>query len=323
MSGLKLFLSRWQNILGLVIVVPFLLLAIIAPIIAPDVDGKGTSAFRQVEDLKGQFPFPPGENSLLGTVPSGIRGIQLDVFYNLVWGTRSAVKFGLLAALATGLIGVLIGATSAYIGGWGSQLIMRITDAFLAFPVIVGVVVFQQFYVIANQYTTMQMLYALDNPVEPVPKLSLLQLIVDKVDPILLAIILFSWMPYARMTYSMVLTVRSLEFVEAAHALGAHPFQIIFRHLIPNSISPAIVLGARDIGGVVLLQATLTFIGIGGGSEWGELLSIGRRWIIGVGGSIMTYWWVFVPITLALILFGVGWNLLGDGVNDWLNPHRG
>jgi peptide/nickel transport system permease protein len=127
-------------------------------------------------------------------------------------------------------------------------------------------------------------------------------------------------MAYARLTNSRVLGLKHTEFIEAARAMGASGGRIILRHLIPNSVSPAIVLAARDIGGMVLMQATLTFIGIGGGSEWGEILATGRRWIIAPGGNPLTYWWVFVPVTLALVIFGIGWNLLGDGLNDWLDP---
>ncbi len=218
-------------------------------------------------------------------------------------------------------MGVFLGAASAFIGGWGDNLIMRITDAFLAFPVIVGVVVFQELLQVAQNATDMQMIYQMEQGLQATPQMSMLQLLFEKIDPVLLAIVLFSWMPYTRLTHSMVYRVKGAEFIEAAQALGAGPWRMLFRHLIPNSISPAIVMAARDIGGMVLLQATFTFIGMGGGSEWGGLLAIGRRWVIGAGGSLVTYWWVFVPITLALVFFGIGWSLLGDGVNDWLNPH--
>jgi peptide/nickel transport system permease protein len=80
------------------------------------------------------------------------------------------------------------------------------------------------------------------------------------------------------------------------------------------------VLGARDVGGMVVLTAAFTFIGLGGSTEWGDLLSISRDYIIGSGGNPLTYWWVFMPVTLALILFGIGWNLLGDGLNTVLDP---
>jgi len=114
--------------------------------------------------------------------------------------------------------------------------------------------------------------------------------------------------------------VKQAEYVVAAQALGAGHGRIILRHLVPNTISPAIILLAKDIGGLVLLQAAFTFIGIGGSSEWGQLLAYSRRYVIGPRGDIFTYWWTFLPVTIVIILFGVGWNLLGDGLSDWLNP---
>jgi peptide/nickel transport system permease protein len=80
------------------------------------------------------------------------------------------------------------------------------------------------------------------------------------------------------------------------------------------------VLAARDVGSSVILQATITFIGLGGASPWGILLSLGRNWIIGPGGDLLAAWWVFVPVTLSIVLFGLGWNLVGDGLTEALEP---
>jgi peptide/nickel transport system permease protein len=139
-------------------------------------------------------------------------------------------------------------------------------------------------------------------------------------DPLFWALIFLTWMPYARMLYATVSVPRSSEYVQAAVAMGAGMGRILFRHILPNSIAPAIVLLARDIGAVVILQASFAFAGFGGASPWGQLLLAGRNWMIGPGGNTLTYWWVWLPATLVLILYGVGWNLLGDGLNDALNP---
>jgi hypothetical protein len=141
-----------------------------------------------------------------------------------------------------------------------------------------------------------------------------------KVDPILISLILFSWMPIARMVNTMVITLKNTEFIQATRALGGSPFWIIRRHLLPNSIGPAIVLASRDVGSSVILQATITFIGLGGASPWGILLALGRNWVIGPGGDLLATWWVFLPATLAIILFGLGWNLMGDGLTEALEP---
>ncbi len=125
---------------------------------------------------------------------------------------------------------------------------------------------------------------------------------------------------YARLININILQLKQSDFALAARSVGANSLRIQFRHLLPNALSPAIVLLARDIGGLVLLEAAFTFIGLGGATEWGTLLVIGRDWVLGLGGNPLIYWWTYVPACLALIAFGVGWNLVGDGLTDLLNP---
>lgn len=140
-----------------------------------------------------------------------------------------------------------------------------------------------------------------------------------KLNPTALAFALFMWMPYARVMNASVMRMKQMEFVLAAKVSGAKKFRVIFRHLIPNAIAPVLVLAAKDVGALVVLQTTFSFIGLGHSTPWASALLSGRDWIFSPKG-IVTYWWVFLPITLALILFGVGWNLLGDGLIDALNP---
>ncbi len=325
MKKLRRLLTHWQNLIGLGLVVFFVGVALAAPILAPLGEEWKDTRFFVIPDMKAYLPTPPGENAILGTVALEVQGKQLDVYYTLIWGTRSALIFGVVAASMTALIGTLIGALSAFLtsGSTGessataqmaSHLILRLTDAFLAFPVIAAVVLFVQMinFLRENAY-----LYASEGLTSSTTGVNLL---FERVDPVLFALILFSWMPYARMTHGMVLRIKEKEYVQASQALGAGSGRVIFRHLIPNSITPAVVMATAQVGGMVLLQAALDFIGINAGSEWGTLLAIGRRWMLGLQGNPLEYWWVFLPITLALVLFGIGWNLLGDGINDWLNP---
>lgn len=309
------FISHWQNLLALFLVGFFVFVAAAAPVLAPPDSKDQPVHIKVVGRVIDHIPHPPGNGSPLGTLPG-----QQDVYQALVWGTRSALNFGLTVALITAGFGILIGAASAYTGGLFNNLSMRITDAFLSFPVIAGVVLFRQLLVIAMEASGMQMYFGGDSEITgtPIP----LYIFLSTVNPVMIAFILFSWMPQARIVNSIVMQVKQSEYILAARAMGASHMRIILRHLIPNSISPAIVLAARDVGGIVLLQATFTFIGLGGGSIWGNLLVKGRDWIIGPGGNPFTHWWVFLPATLALILFGIGWNLLGDGLNDWLNPRN-
>jgi len=320
---MRRFFSRWQNWLGLILVTGFIFVAIAAPVLSPN-DPDSPGPFKVVGRARDFEPRSPSEVPPLGTL-SG----QISVYHALVWGTRSAVVFGLVVTFFTAIIGILVGAISAYFGGFINNLLMRITDAFLSFPIIAGVVLITQlvtttlynaglrFYMggLGGSFLTPSPTTYSSLPEEFPPFLVFLQ----SIDPVLIAFILFSWMPYARIMNTLVLRIRQKEYIEAARALGAGHSRIIFSHLIPNAIPPVIVLAARDVGGMVLLQATFTFIGLGGNSPWGMLLVRGRDWIITQGG-IFTYWWVFLPATLALVLFGIGWNLLGDGLNDALNP---
>jgi peptide/nickel transport system permease protein len=315
MTNLRRFFSRWQNWLGFILVLIFVAVALAAPLLSPQ-NPNDFGYFKRVGRFADMNPNPPGENARLGTLPG-----QYDVFHTLVWGTRNALQFGLLVALLSAVFGILFGAVAGYAGGTVNGVMMRIADAFLAFPVIAGVVFLQQ--LVAISIEAAGGVFAGPNMpliVEPTGQESFIQTLLNIVDPLMLSLIVFSWMPYARLVNSMVIGVKNMEFIQATRALGASPLRIVGRHLIPNSVSPAIVLAARDVGSVVLLQATLTFIQIGGNSPWGELLARGRNFMLGPGGSLLTYWWVYIPATLAVVLFGVSWNLLGDGINDVMSP---
>jgi peptide/nickel transport system permease protein len=321
LKALRHYFSRWENIVGLFFVAAFVIVAVAAPLLSPD-DPTRPGPFKVVGRANDFEPRPPGPEAPLGTLPR-----QVSVYHALVWGARSALVFGVTVATITALIGTLTGAVSAYFGGFTGRLLMGITDAFLSFPVIAGVVLIQQLATIAlynfgiRYYTGGVIGYVTGSGgYTELPKnLPFLMVVLQRIDPVLLAFILFSWMIYARMMHIVVLRVKQAEYVQAARALGASHTTIIFRHLIPNAIAPVVVLAARDVGGMVLLRATFTFIGLGGSSIWGTMLVNGRDWIITPGG-IFTYWWVFLPTALALIFFGIGWNLLGDGLNDVLNP---
>jgi peptide/nickel transport system permease protein len=301
MKRLRRFLSNRQILLGCLLVGAFFVIAILAPVLAPPDDPENPSTTRVVGRYYDYLPHPPSEEALLGTVPG-----QLDIYYSLIWGTRSALRFGLVVALSTAVIGILVGALSGYRGGIVEGLAMRVTDAFLSFPAIAGVWLLQQVMMPGSPYGEL-------TPIQ--------QVFYDlRLDPVLLTLILFSWMPYARLTHANVVQQKRAEYVEAAVSVGVRSRRIIGRHLLPNVLPPVVVLGARDVGAMVILATAFTFIGLGGSTEWGMLLVAGRDYVIGAGGNPLTYWWVFVPTTVALILFGIGWNLLGDGLNTVLDP---
>jgi peptide/nickel transport system permease protein len=311
------FFSRWQNWVSVLLILAYVGVAILAPIISPD-NPKQPGPFMRVGRVAESLPQPPDEKAPLGMLPMGI-----DVLHALIWGSRDALQFGLIVTISTALFGVLYGALSGSVGNRSGSFMIRISDAFLAVPPIAGLVFMQQLLL-----TSLGVLGRLSfflpffpppviDPEGPAP---FLVRVLEQVNPLMLSLIIFSWMPYARLIHSIVATLKQTEFVQAARALGGSPFWVVRKHLLRNSIGPAIVLGARDVGGVVLLQATLTFVQIGGDSVWGEMLAQGRNWVIGPGGSLFRFWWVFVPPTLAVMIFGIAWNLFGDGLNDALEP---
>ncbi len=316
MNSFKRFFSRWQNWIGLLLILTYFGVAIFAPSLSP-ADSQHPGAFLQIGKVTLGEPQPPSEKSPLGMMPFGF-----DVYHSLVWGARDALLFGLVVTISTAFFGVLYGAISGFAANRLGSFMIRVADAFLAFPPIAGVVLLQQLFLTSVQAlggslrTVAGVTYTLDVP----PESTLIQSLLEHVDPLMLSLIVFSWMPYARLVHSIVLTLKQTEFVQAARALGGSPAWIIRKHLLHNSIGPAIVLAARDVGGVVLLQATLTFIAIGGGSVWGSMLAQGRNWVIGAGGNLFRYWWVFLPPTLAVMLFGIAWNMFGDSLNDVLDP---
>lgn len=316
MRLLRRFFLRWQNWFSFLLILTYIGVALAAPYLAP-VDPDDPNVFVRLGKATEGEPQPPDEKAVLGMLPFGI-----DVFHPLVWGSRDALQFGLIVTVTTALFGILYGATSGFVGNRLGNFMIRSSDAFLAFPPIAGMVLLQQLF--ATTITAMGGVYFrsqfFGQVIEITGPVTTIQYLLERVNPLMLSLIVFSWMPYARLVHSIVLTLKQTDFVQAARALGGSPFWIIRKHILRNSTGPAIVLAARDVGGVVLLQATLTFVQIGGGSIWGTMLAQGRNWVIGAGGSLFRYWWVFLPPTLAVMLFGIAWNMLGDGLNDALEP---
>ena len=316
MRPLRVFLSRWQNWLGLLIVFAFTVVSLAAPLLSQPNDTTW-GAFKMVGRSTDFTPHPPSDVAPLGTLPR-----QIDVYHALVWGGRDAMLFGLSVALGALLFGSLFGAIAGYAGGAVNGVMMRVADAFLTFPALAGVVFLQQLVAVTIESlggVSFNSYYhgpVADFQFTPPPFAVFLM----KVDPILISLILFSWMPIARIVNTMVITLKQTDFIQAARAMGGGPLWVIRRHLLPNAIGPALVLASRDVGSSVILQATITFIGLGGASPWGILLSLGRNWVIGPGGNLLSAWWVFLPMTLAIIFFGVGWNLIGDGLAEALDP---
>ncbi len=282
-------------LLGIVIVLSFVAVAIAAPIIAPP---EGDDPYTMPRTSYRVEPEPPRAGHPLGTTEQ-----SFDVFYGLVWGSHIAFRIGLSVTAARLVIGLALGLISGYYGGWMDAVIMRITDAFLAFPIVPATLVMLAFF-------------------GPLGLASLgAGSGVDAV--IVVSLVLFGWMQYARLVRGNVLAERSRQYVEAAVTLGARGRHIILRHILPNIPQGLFVLAASDVGAMVVLGAVFTFLGLSGRrglADWGWMLNTGRNWIIGTPSNAFQYWYAYLPPIAAIVLFSVGWSLIGDGLRDVLDP---
>ncbi len=207
------------------------------------------------------------------------------MFSRILWGSRVSLYVGFMVVLSAVVIGSVVGGISGYFGGIIDELVMRVTDIFLAFPYLIFAMV---------------ICAALGRSTEN----------------IMIALAITWWPSYARIIRGQALTVREQKYIEAARAVGGTDFHIIVKHLLPNSLSPIIVQSTMDLGGVILTAAALSFIGFGaqpGAAEWGRMVSDGAQFM-------MTSPWIVTFTGLAILLACLGFNLLGDGLRDIMDP---
>ena len=274
------------SLMGIIIIVVFAIIAIFAPLIAPTPEGHRNPYMIPHEGYS-VTPRPPSEEHIFGTTQG-----QYDIFYGVIWGTRSAFHVGLTVIGVVLLTGIVLGSLAGYFGGRLDEVIMRITDIFLAFPALI---------------LAMAIVAALG------PSLK----------SIMIALSVVSWPSYARLIRGDILQVREEDYIEASRGLGASSMRVIFRHALPNAIYPTLVMASLDIGAIVLAAAALSFLGLGvpeGYADWGQLTSFARNWIVGPPGDPLKYWYAVTIPGLFILFFVLGWNLLGDAFRDILDP---
>lgn len=236
-----------------------------------------------VQDLGNRLAPLGSEGHLLGTDSLG-----RDILSRLIYGARITLYIVALVALIAPVAGLLVGTVSGYAGGWVDIVLMRITDIFLAFPRLVLALAF---------------VAALGAGIENA----------------VLAISLTAWPPYARIARAETLTIRSSDYIAAIRLQGAGSLRIITQHIWPLCISSLIVRVTLDMAGIILAAAGLGFLGLGAqppSPEWGAMISEGRRFIL-------DHWWVATMPGLAIFTVSLGFNLLGDGLRDVLDPKAG
>ena len=260
-------------LVGLGIVVALILVAIFAPLLAPYDPIAGG-------DLRLDRLLPPS-----WAHPFGTDDLARDIFSRVIYGSRLTLMVVILVALIATPIGLLVGTTAGYLGGWVDVVLMRITDIFLAFPRLVLALAF---------------VAALGPGIENA----------------ILAIAITSWPPYARLARAETLTVRDSDFISAIRLQGASSARILWGHVTPLCLSSVIVRVTLDMAGIILTAAGLGFLGLGAQPplpEWGAMIAGGRRFII-------DQWWVSTMPGVAIFVVSLGFNLLGDGLRDVLDP---
>ncbi len=264
---------------GLWLVAAFYLAALLAPLLA-SFDPAYQPAY--VGGGEGVLLAPPSSLHIMGTDQ-----YSRDVFSRILYGARISLSIGFLAVAISVTIGTVLGAVSGYLGGWVDGAIMRFVDMVMAFPRLV-------------------LLMAL---VAVFPRSIFL---------IIVALALTQWPFTTRVVRGEILGLREREFAEAARALGFSRRRIIFRHLLPNALAPVIVAGTLGIGNTIVLEAGLSFLGLGVSPptpSWGIMVASGRDYLLDA-------WWIATFPGLAIVLVVLGFNLIGDGLRDALDPRQ-
>jgi peptide/nickel transport system permease protein len=274
------------SLAGIIIIVIFVIVAIFAPLIAPT-PAAHLNPYMIPRDGYRAAPEPPSEAHIFGTTQG-----QYDIFYGLVWGTRSAFRVALVVMGITLLIGIVLGSLAGYFGGLLDEVIMRITDIFLAFPALILA-------------------------------MAIVAAIGPSLKSVMIALTVVWWPSYARLIRGDILQVREEDYVEASRGLGASSGRVIIRHVLPNAIYPSLIMASLDIGAVVLSAAALSFLGLGapeGYADWGQMTEFARNWMVGPPGDPFKYWYAVITPGVFILFFVLGWNLLGDAFRDIFDP---
>jgi peptide/nickel transport system permease protein len=280
---IKKLLRNPSAVLGFSLLIFFAIVAIFAPLICPP---QSYDPYMIPIVTWDKTPQPPAEGHPFGVIDGR------DIFYGVVWGTRTAFKVGLIVTLVSTLIGLIIGSIAGYFGGWLDEILMRITDIFLSIPYILAAIVVTAFLGMG-------------------------------LDKVMISLTVFGWMATARLIRGNILQVREEQYVLAARALGVNDYLVILRHVLPNTIFPVVIQATMRIGSLVITAAALSFLGLGapvGYADWGALLNFARNWLLGASGEAFKYWYAIVYPGTAMVLFVLAWNLVGDALRDVFDP---
>ncbi|MEF2072904.1 ABC transporter permease [Consotaella sp. CSK11QG-6] len=270
---LRFLLRGPTSAFGLIVVAILLIVAILAPLLA--------THDPYAQDLTNTLA-PPGNGHFFGTDELG-----RDIYSRLVWGARITLSIISLVAVIVGPIGLAVGATAGYIGGFYDKVMMRITDIFLSFPSLIL-------------------------------SLAFVAALGPSLNNAIIAIALTAWPPIARLARAEAMTIRKEDYLSAARLQGASTARIIWKSIVPMCLPSVLIRLTLNMATVILTAAALGFLGLGAQPplpEWGAMISTGRRYML-------DSWWLVTFPGLAILSVSLAFNLLGDGLRDALDPKQ-
>ena len=269
--------GRRLPVIPLGIIAVFVLLAILAPLLSP--------ADPHDQSLRNRFKPPVWEEGGSWKYPLGTDRLGRDMLSRIIWGSRVSLAAGVITVLLASAFGAAVGLVAGYYGGRVDAALMRITDATMSFPVILLALILA--VTVGPSFTN-----------------------------VVVAIAVILWARYARVIRGQVLTLMQLDFIAQARVAGAGASRIITRHLFPNTLNTLVVLVTLQIGYVIIVEASLSFLGAGippPTPAWGSMIAEGREFVTSA-------WWVSMFPGLAILLVVLAFNLLGDWLRDTFDP---
>jgi peptide/nickel transport system permease protein len=274
---LRRLVRRRTALFGMLVVLGVMLAAVFAPLVSP---------FDPLEQDIGQRLREPGWQDAQGRLhPLGTDHLGRDILARIVFGSRIALVVGLAAVAISGVLGMLIGLVAGYFGGRVDDFLMRLADIQLAFPFILLAI-------------------------------AVIGVLGPSLQNIIIVIGVSSWVVYARVVRGEVLSIREREYVQAAIALGSQHWRVLRHHVLPNTLTPWLVVATLDMARVIVIESALSFLGLGvqpPTPTWGGMLADGRVYL-------STAWWLATFPGLAILVTVLGINLFGDGLRDTLDP---
>jgi peptide/nickel transport system permease protein len=267
----RVFLGRGVVVFGMVIILVFVLIAVFAPLLAP---------YDPYDNDVGNALAPPSQAHLLGTDAVG-----RDILSRVLYGSRTSLMIGLSVVAISTLVGVILGVTAGYLGGWVQTIIMRLIDAYMAFPMIILALV-------------------------------VASVLGGGVKNVIIALSVAMMPGYARLMCGQTLTLKENDYIMAERSIGAPNLRVMVQHILPNCLSPLIVMVTMMLGSVILAESGLSFLGIGitaPTAAWGSMVNDGRPYLLSQPALS------FAPgIAIMLVVFA--FNMVGDGLRDALDP---